>query len=813
MTSSTRTDDWAFSFKDDGEEGKPWTPCRFAIEYFLHLFFKNKIENNYVYKEAQENGVGTWSQILDMMFYGLSEFGPRQGGCDDVLAVKVFFFLDFAAIMIKQARSISIDDSDLSGDLATEMETVRAEFPKVIIEEANDLATLIDQSRKEVNLQGSKPFNGKFIDVASVRTEVLNTPHESDPNKLLYFKQLLLKAMGYEHDLNECPDWPAYASEQLGYIRLGDQERFDDLFWNMAKFYCHFAPTIMGVVSKIKNFEEIWDIDECLHEANRSAVRFQLEIAGSDFDEYYEYVLQRFLHVELEENITITKNSTTVTATFLSLTEKRMHKVYTKLQQCLSHRNIFNEELQSFVNEKKLHKKNRSGEKEPISLKTPIFLNWVVEEPNNRGLPKAFGFPLAVFFLIKYRNTNLLAEKPLEELGNQHIKEYRMQTSTNLFLSDMGYRINDLDAQEDTATLDFLNRAALFKPKYQKHAGDVGAKVIKPLIDNLRKKLDELAKTAETTPSATAPTGPNLNKVQGIRRNAAYHTDSKSKERRRGIMRGIRRKVALKRMVRRKVALKRLEDIVLKPKLLPADAARDVVPPQQKRAKMIGVVTLTAVAALLAASNMATATKRKEASTARLALPAPSTFGDEGVTIALSVQFADALWVDHLQNAKDLYNNTNSPITEEELNNSTFCLVEEVPKLLEPIRDTNKTITVKAPEKPSDQPNEPSPHGLFYLGEQYRNKDDQYGSFEKNSFMNWMFYDNLWTTLSKKAEAGSQKQKPKAKWEQSSRLRRAVENKQTVDSVASTFSKPFSKPFLTRAEGMLYQLQNIRNQR
>ena len=140
---------------------------------------------------------------------------------------------------------------------------------------------------------------------------------------------------------------------------------------------------------------------------------------------------------------------------------------------------------------------------------------------------------------------------------------------------------------------------------------------------------------------------------------------------------------------------------------------------------MIGFVTLAAVAALLAASNMETAaTKRGEASTARLALPAPSTFGDEGVTIALSVQseskkVADALWVNHLQNAKDFYNK-NSSITEEEFNNSTFCLVEEVPKLLEePIRDTDKIIEVKAPKKTSDQPkNEPSPHGLFYLGKQ-----------------------------------------------------------------------------------------------
>ena len=163
-----------------------------------------------------------------------------------------------------------------------------------------------------------------------------------------------------------------------------------------------------------------------------------------------------------------------------------------------------------------------------------------------------------------------------------------------------------------------------------------------------------------------------------------------------------------------------------------------------------------------------------------------------------------------MQNASKLLkeNNENFPIEElEKLNNSTFCMVEAVPKLLEPIRDTNKIITVEAPEKSSDQPNAPapSPHGLFYLGEQYRNKDDQYGSFEKNSFMNWMFYDNLWTTLSEKAEAGSQKQKPKAKWEQSSRLRRADENKKAVDNFVSNN--------FFRAEGMLYQLQNIRNQR
>ena len=47
-SSITMTDDyWDFSFRDDGELGKPWTPCRFAIEYFLHLFFKEKIENNF----------------------------------------------------------------------------------------------------------------------------------------------------------------------------------------------------------------------------------------------------------------------------------------------------------------------------------------------------------------------------------------------------------------------------------------------------------------------------------------------------------------------------------------------------------------------------------------------------------------------------------------------------------------------------------------------------------------------------------------------------------------------------------------------
>ena len=78
--------------------------------------------------------------------------------------------------------------------------------------------------------------------------------------------------------------------------------------------------------------------------------------------------------------------------------------------------------------------------------------------------------------------------------------------------------------------------------------------------------------------------------------------------------------------------------------------------------------------------------------------------------------------------------------------------------------------------------------------------------------MNWMFYDNLWTTLSEEAQEKAQESWAD-RWakraERSARLKSAEATQQAVVDILARSTQRR----LTRAESMLCQLQNIRNQR